>query len=327
MSEGINETLAVVQEGEDRGLVTNGHHMSGTSFTAQRYMRAFVHVPLMHIDAPDTALVICFGVGNTAHAASIHAELERIDVVDLSENVLRHAGYFARTNHDVLRDPRLQVFVNDGRHHLRLQPDATYDLITLEPPPITHAGVSALYSVEFYRLAKSRLKPGGIMTQWLPAWMTTRAASLAIIRAFVDAFPESVLLAGERSELILMGVNGDRLEIDPDRVLEKIETNPALRADLEKMRAKTPTELIGMFAASAETLRKATELSPAVSDDYPIMEYAMVSTFRWDPIPREIFSVDEIGPLVPALLRGRRAASGGARSGNLPSDHAGLLSK
>ena len=48
-----------------------------------------------------------------------------------------------------LRDPRVTVSVNDGKLHLRLQPSARYDLITLEPPPIAQAGVAALYSREF----------------------------------------------------------------------------------------------------------------------------------------------------------------------------------
>ena len=61
---------------------------------------------------------------------------------------------------DVLSDPRVVVYVNDGRQHLQMQPPASYDLITLEPPPIAYAGVAALYSREFYALARTRLKAG-----------------------------------------------------------------------------------------------------------------------------------------------------------------------
>jgi spermidine synthase len=43
-----------------------------------------------------------------------------------------------------LHDRRVVVYVNDGRQHLHMQPEASYDLITLEAPPITHAGVGAL---------------------------------------------------------------------------------------------------------------------------------------------------------------------------------------
>ena len=91
-------------------------------------------------------------------------------MVDLSRDILAHASYFKDVNGDVLNDPRVVVYVNDGRHHLQMQPLASYDLITLEPPPIGYAGVAALYSKEFYTLVRDRLTPGGAMT--LQAGMT-----------------------------------------------------------------------------------------------------------------------------------------------------------
>ncbi len=56
----------------------------------------------------------------------------------------------------MLTDPRVVVYVNDGRQHLQMEPARSYDLITLEPPPIVHAGVAALYSREFYRWPRTR---------------------------------------------------------------------------------------------------------------------------------------------------------------------------
>jgi spermidine synthase len=70
VSEGINETLAIVDNpGAVRILITNGHPMSSTSPTSNRYMRLFSHVPLLLMDAPRRVLVICYGVGNTVYAA------------------------------------------------------------------------------------------------------------------------------------------------------------------------------------------------------------------------------------------------------------------
>ena len=60
-----------------------------------------------------------------------------------------------------------------------------YDVITAEPPPPNHAGVVNLYSREFYRLAKSRLAAGGVLTQWLPVFELSNAEVRAMIAAFV----------------------------------------------------------------------------------------------------------------------------------------------
>ena len=123
-------------------------------------MRALAHVPLLSMEAPETVLVIGFGVGNTTQATTLHPSVKRVDLADLSRDILAHAAYFRDGNRDVLTDPRLSVHINDGRQHLQMQPAGTYDLITLEPPPIAYAGVGALYSREFYALARSRLEGG-----------------------------------------------------------------------------------------------------------------------------------------------------------------------
>ena len=106
---------------------------------------------------------------------------------------------FCDANRDVLNDPRVRVYVNDGRQHLAMQAAAAYDLITLEPPPIAHAGVGALYSREFYELARSRLKPGGYLSQWLPAYQVPPETSLAMVRAFIDVFPQCGAAVGNAS--------------------------------------------------------------------------------------------------------------------------------
>ena len=173
-------------------LVTNGHPMSSTELLSQRYMRAMAHIPLLTIDNPESVLVICYGVGNTAQAATLHPSVRRVEVVDLSRHVLDHSSYFKETNGDVLTDPLVAVYVNDGRHHLQMQPEASYDLITLEPPPIVHAGVAALYSKEFYERARTRLKPKGYMSQWLPAYGVRQTMIFSMTRAFVDIFPNAV---------------------------------------------------------------------------------------------------------------------------------------
>jgi spermidine synthase len=272
--EGSDGLLYVLDNGPaGLQLFTNGHPMSGTSLAAQRYMRAFAHLPLLMTERPRRALVICFGVGSTLHATSLHPSLERIDVADLSRNVLEHAHYFRANNHDVLRDPRVAVHVQDGRQHLRQEPAGTYDLVTLEPPPIEFAGVSALYSRELYELAKSRLAPGGMMTQWLPAYAVDPATGLSMVRAFLDVFPTAVLLSGAGPELILMGTASGDVVFDLDRVEAGLRANVAVAADLEHVALGNLTELVATFVAGPEHLRRATAGAAPVTDDRPQTEY------------------------------------------------------
>jgi spermidine synthase len=273
--EGPSDLVMVVERGSARRhLYTNGHPMSGTSTLAHRYMRGMAHVPLLMHPAPTRALVICFGVGNTADAVRQHRSIERLDIADLSREVLELAPYFRATHHDVLEDPRVQVFLNDGRHHLWLQPEQRYDLITLEPPPVTFAGMASLYGRDFYALARSRLTDGGYLSQWLPAYQTTPEVTLAMVRAFVDVFEEGLLLLGYQQELILLGRNADGpLQIDPEQLASAIAADPALERALERIFLDDVHEMVGMVVGGPAQLATATAGVLAVSDDRPSNEY------------------------------------------------------
>ncbi|HEY7443672.1 MAG TPA: hypothetical protein VH701_14700, partial [Vicinamibacterales bacterium] len=278
LREGLNEVISVTEiPGVGRTLITNGHPMSSTRRLSQRYMRALAHVPLVSMEQPETVLVIGFGVGNTTHAATLHRSVRRVEVADLSKDILKHATYFGDTNHNVLRDGRVVVYVNDGRHHLHMRPPGSYDLITLEPPPIAYAGVAALYSREFYELARSRLKSKGYISQWLPAYQVPAATTLAMIRAFVDVFPQSVLVSGAESDLLLVGVNDSRIAIDPVRAARVLSSEPAVERDLRRLDLGSVREIAGMFVGSAEKLAHATREVAPVTDDRPVQEYSVFS--------------------------------------------------
>jgi spermidine synthase len=313
--EGVTEVVVVTEvPGLGRSLMTNGHAMSSTAPLDQRYMRALAHIPLVSMARPSRVLVIGFGVGNTTEAATLHPSVERVDVVDLSRQILGHAGYFRDVNHDVLRDPRVRIYVNDGRQHLLMQPEAVYDLITLEPPPIAHAGVAALYSREFYELARTRLAPGGYLSQWLPAYQVPPGTSLAMARAFIDVFPQSVLLSGTQGELLLVGTRGAAIDVDPDRLARALEHAPAVLDDLRRIDLGTVKEIVGTFVGSAETLARATRDSQPVSDDRPIQEYGVRAALDsgMSGVPAALVDLPAASAWCPRCFDGDRPAPAAA---------------
>jgi len=305
VSEGVYEIVAVTQQPDgSRKLITNGHSMSGNSRWGQRYMRAFSHVPLLHLEEPTDALVICFGVGSTLHAASLHPTLRRIELVDLSRHVLEHAHHFAATNRHVLKEDRVHVYVNDGRLHLHMARAASYDLVTLEPPPISHAGVSALYTREFYALVRSRLKEGGFFSHWLPGYQVPGEILLSMVRAFVEVFPNAFLLSGAGPEMILIGSRGGPITLDLDRYRRRLAANETLRADLESIYFSSLLDIVGSYAAGPRTLAAATEGVAPVTDDYPILEYAVASQLFSTHMPPELFDNRTVMQWCPACFTG-----------------------
>jgi predicted membrane-bound spermidine synthase/Flp pilus assembly protein TadD len=304
LREGLNEVISVTESPDTgRTLMTNGHPMSSTRRLSQRYMRALAHVPLLSMDRPESVLVIGFGVGNTVHAASLHPTVRSVELADLSKDILDHSRFFADAHHDVLRDPRVTVYVNDGRHHLHMRPPGSYDLITLEPPPIGYAGVAALYSREFYALARTRLKAKGYVSQWLPAYQVPTATTLAMIRAFVDVFPQAVLLSGAEADLLLIGTKDTLTTIDPGHVANAIAAAPTVAADLRRLNLGTVREIVGTFVGSAQTLQEATHDTPAVTDDHPVQEYGVFSLLnQGNSVPASVVDLTGVGSWCPACF-------------------------
>ena len=266
-------TRVLFGEDADLLLLTPGVVMSGGEFSAQRYMGLMAHVPLQLAAKTDEALLICFGLGNTARSLLSHEELGHLDVVDISPEVLSLSGEFAPIHGgDPLADPRVTVHVADGRQHL-LTTETRYDAITLEPPPPAHAGVVNLYTREFYRAARARLAEGGALAQWLPIFLLDNDQILAIVAAFTDEFPDSALYYGHGYQWILLGTNGP-MSIDP-AVWQRRAEAPGAAEDLRRIGVQGIGDLVGGFMRGPESLRALTRGVRPVTDDFPIVSYPM----------------------------------------------------
>ena len=92
----------------------------------------------------------------------------------------------------VLGNPRLRLIVGDGRNHLRLTAKR-YDAIISEPSNPWMAGVSSLFTRDFFRLARERLAPGGLFCQWAHVYNLSRADLETVVASFTDAFPHAAI--------------------------------------------------------------------------------------------------------------------------------------
>lgn len=157
-------TVIATGTGMQKQLLINGYGM--TSLTP--ITKVMAHLPLAFLDRPpQSALVICFGMGTTFR--SLHSWGIPVTVVELVPSVPRMFSYYHADGDQILHSPLAHIVVDDGRRYLERTTDQ-FDVITIDPPPpVAAAGSGLLYSEEFYRVAKRRLRPGGILQQWLPA--------------------------------------------------------------------------------------------------------------------------------------------------------------
>lgn len=265
--EGPDATVSVIQhEGDDaRFLVIDGFHASGTG-AGEHYMAWMGHLPMILHDDPRTALVICFGTGQTANAVRIEGP-EHLDIVDVNESVFAMHELFPQ-NEGVLLDARVDHHVMDGRAWLRRSP-RTYDVITLEPMPPTFAGSNALYSLDFYELMLTRLNPGGVVAQWLPFHLVDPEEAASITATFLAAFPDAILWIDRSGTGILLGrarEPGGRMHW------------PGLARPI---RRSLPAEAIARSViAGAAGLRDYAAIGTVITDDNQLLSYGL-GRERW----------------------------------------------
>lgn len=314
--EGLNETIVYLEhrwlgEPVEYRLITNAYSMSGTSLLAKRYMKQYVYWPLAFHPRVERALLISYGVGLTAKALTDSKEIERIDVVDISRDVVEmNRIVYPDPDEYPPDDPRVRVFVEDGRQYL-LVSDASYDLITAEPPPLRMAGVVNLYTQEYFELLRSRLRQGGFVTYWLPVQLLNDSDARHIIRGFCNAFPDCSLWSGMGWQWMLVGSRGAGENGPVDRAtFERQWRDPRVLPELTRLGFETPELLLTTFLADADYLHELTAADPPLVDDqpfriarelevgYPLFERIL----DYDEIPQRFTGSTYLHRLVPPEL-------------------------
>lgn len=265
--EGPDATVATVEYNDGaRTLLINSVAAAWEAGSADKpsshYMAWMGHLPMLLHPEPKDALVICFGTGQTSNAVR-KENPEHLDIVDVNANVFK-LGHHFRSNENVLNDPRVKKTVMDGRAYLR-RIKKNYDIITLEPMPPSAAGVNALYSREFYLLAQKRLRPHGIIAQWLPFHIVDPHYTASIAKTFIDVFPNAILWIDQTAKTgILLGINDDTTKLAAIWPGFK-------RANIS--RNLSPQEIQQNVMLHADELREYGKYGDIITDDNQLLAY------------------------------------------------------
>ena len=249
-------------------LMTDGFSMSATNPVNQRYMRLFAYLPLTLHPQPKDALLIAFGCGVTADALTHGVDLEHIDIVDISKEAFALADDYPGAGFsNSLLDRRVNAIVQDGRFFLQASPQR-YDVITGEPPPPKTLGSVNLYTEQFFKLMADRLNDGGMATFWLPIYQLNVDEAKAILRAFHDAFPNTVVWSSSDEEWIMMGIKGAATKIDNEQ-LGKFWRFGSSRDDLARIGVEVPEQLAALFVMDGDEIDRITNDAKPLTDFYP----------------------------------------------------------
>jgi spermidine synthase len=257
------------------------------------------YLPMLFSKNPESVLVVGQGSGVTLGAVE-QFPVKDIDLVEIASSVIEGSRYFDPFNHHALDDPRVRVILEDGRNHVTLT-DKKYDVIISEPSNPWISGVGALFTRDFYELADTRLKPGGIMCIWMHTNMSPESFK-SISRAFLSVFPNVTMWESIVGDDYLLIGSHQPYSMPYEKVKRLLE-DPVQGRELKRLGISSVRDLMGLVVMNQEELIKFSEGAPVHTDDNSLLEFGAPEYIYKDE--RQVI-VRQITPhfqVMPSLLR------------------------
>lgn len=161
----LYQRLVLTQSPQGFQLYLNGH-LQFNSLDEYRYHEALVHPALSPLTAPRDILVLGGGDGLAVREILKYPSIASVTLVDIDPGMTSLAERFPpldRLSRSSLKDTRVTV-VNDDAFLWVGRSGTNFDAVIIDfPDPGTFA-IGKLYSTRFYRLLKTRLNPGALIT-------------------------------------------------------------------------------------------------------------------------------------------------------------------
>ncbi|MBN1652359.1 MAG: fused MFS/spermidine synthase [Deltaproteobacteria bacterium] len=299
--DGVSTTVSVERWGRHYALKNNGKvdASNGDDMTTQIMVAGY---PLLLHPTGGAGLdvvIVGFGSGVTVGAA-LQFAVRSIDVVELERSVIEGSRFFSADNnlkyslqcYPYVKMRRLKIINDDGRNFLAAT-KKKYDVIVSEPSNPWLTGVSDLFTTDYFRITKRRLRPRGIYCQWVQLYEMSPENVKIIYRTFASHFKYVVAFSAEElaSDTILLGSDSPLL-FDLERFTRNLAP-PAVRREVDRASIRTPFDLLArvLFASREEIMQYARvehRLEAKRWKAYPASDNFRAcppSTCRREPVP------------------------------------------
>ena len=235
-------------------LYSNGVPLVSGNDPVQR--EESVHLPLLLHGHPERVLLISGGLGGTLGEIRKYP-VRQVDFLEIDPRVVLIADRYGMID----PFPELSIINKDPRRHLSFV-NRTYDAILINAPEPLSAEMNRLFTLEFFRILKSKLNVGGIISLSLPAGAnymsdelialhSTSWTTLSLVFSNIRLIPGSrnYLVASDRdlAASLLTGndsittlnqyvnpyyLNEELMNMKADRILDFVDRNARPNRDL-----------------------------------------------------------------------------------------------
>ena len=235
------------------------------------------HFPMLFHPNPKNVMVLGLASGITAGEVSDYP-VERLDVIDISQQVVQASHFFDPWNGKLLENPKTNLIVQDGRAHLYLT-NQKYDVIISEPSNPWMAGMADLFTRNLFAQARDRLNDNGILCQWVHAYQMDWDTFALVCRTFADVFPNNLLVQTmfrrNQAIILLIGFKGEN-KLNLSYAVEKL---PYIRQS-KNIILPDPRVLYPLIVS--EDIGRIVGAGPLNTDNRPRLEFEAPKTMYYD---------------------------------------------
>ncbi len=233
--------------------------------------------------APKRILVIGLASGSWGQILVNHPQAEALDTVEINPGYLQLIPKYSVVQ-SFVQNPKVRIYVDDGRRWLFAHPEARYDAIVANTTFNWRDHSSGLLSVEFLNLIRSHLNPGGVY------YFNTTESDEAIATA-LRVFPYGLRVIN------FVAVSDSPIAVDKERLIENLrrykidgrlvfdpQVNPAAEKALAAYTAlidtlKAPPQFLGM--EFSDSLRARLGRRFVITDDNMGLEWQSEPSIPW----------------------------------------------
>ncbi len=193
------------------------------------FNECLVHPSMVTQSKPKTVFIGGGGTGLTLREVLRHDTVERVDIVDIDQEVVEICKEFYNYASESFSDPRTKLYHDDARRFLS-NTDTKYDCVFLDTTMPHHDDIAApLYRKEFFELVCDKLTPGGTFATAANSadyrYSTRFASVVKTLRSvfnFVTPYVAYAPLFGQEWAFVTASNTADPSKLDTVTIDEKL---------------------------------------------------------------------------------------------------------
>ena len=263
--EGAEATVSVSESITDGALSLRINGKADASTGDDMITQVFLgHFPFLFNPGAEKVMVLGLASAVTLNSVLTHPVKQAV-CLEISPEVVEASKYFGAVNHHPLKDARTVLIVSDARDHLAHSADK-YDAIISEPSNPWIGGEGLLFTDEFFKQARARLNPGGVMVLWIGIYDLDVEALRMLARTFINEFPQATLWESVvGSDYLFVGAPAAAVV---DYSAFKVWFNtPRVKYDFERVGIDWPEQVIARFLMGPRELAAFAGVGPLHTDD------------------------------------------------------------